>query len=106
MSGNTDLSGSTALSNSEENARYDIPLTTQKSTDSSEQNQNQFDKLLGTTRISERRHENGRIYRIELEHSSGSKQVIEEFDSDGKIQSTSNDIEETPNLPKWRLGSW
>jgi len=63
-------------------------------------------RLLGTTKINELRRENGRIYRIEFEHSSGSKQVIEEFDSDGKIESKSNDIEETPNLPKWRLGSW
>lgn len=62
--------------------------------------------LLGTTKISELRRDNGQIYRIELEHSSGSKQYIDEFDSDGKIESTTNDIEETPNLAKWRLGSW
>ncbi len=61
---------------------------------------------LGTTKITESRRESGQVYRIELEHSTGSKQYIEETDSDGKIQSTSNDIEETPNLPKWKLGSW
>lgn len=60
----------------------------------------------GTTKITESKRENGQVYLIELEHSLGSKQYIEEHDSDGKIQSTSNDIEETPNLPKWRIGSW
>ena len=64
------------------------------------------DSLLGTTKVTESRYENGRLYRIELHHSSGSKQYIEELDSDGKIESTSNDIEETPNLAKWKLGSW
>lgn len=62
--------------------------------------------LLGTAKITESRRESGQVYRIELEHSSGSKQIIEETDSDGNIESTNNDIEETPNLPKWRLGSW
>ena len=62
--------------------------------------------LLGRTQINEQRRENGQIYRIELKHSSGSTQYIEENDSDGKLESTSNDIEETPNLAKWRIGSW
>jgi len=62
--------------------------------------------LFGKSKITESKRENGQVYLIELEHSSGSKQYIEENDSDGKIQSTSNDIEETPNLPKWKLGSW
>jgi hypothetical protein len=62
--------------------------------------------LLGTSNVTESRRENGQRYLIELEHSTGSKQYIEENDSDGKIESTSNDIEETPNLPKWKLGSW
>ena len=61
---------------------------------------------LGTTKITESKRESGQVYRIELEHSTGSKQYIEETDSDGKIQSTSNDIEETPNLAKWKIGSW
>lgn len=65
-----------------------------------------IDSLLGKATITESRRENGQIYRIELNHSSGAKQYIEETDSDGKIHSTSNDIEETPNLPKWKLGSW
>ena len=64
------------------------------------------DNLLGTAKITESKRENGQVYRIELEHSSGAKQYIEETDSDGKIESTSNDIEETPNLPKWKIGSW
>ncbi len=65
-----------------------------------------IDGLLGEAEIVESKRENGQVYRIELEHSSGAKQYIEETDSDGKLESTSNDIEETPNLPKWKLGSW
>ena len=64
------------------------------------------DSVFGTAQVTESRRENGQRYLIELEHSTGSKQYIEEIDSDGKIESTSNDIEETPNLPKWKLGSW
>ena len=63
-------------------------------------------RVFGTTKITESRRESGQLYLIELEHSSGAKQYIEETDSDGKIESTSNDIEETPNLPKWKIGSW
>ena len=62
--------------------------------------------LLGSATIKESRRENGQVYLIELEHSSGAKQYIEETDSDGRIQPSSNDIEESPNLPKWKLGSW
>ena len=62
--------------------------------------------LLGRAKITESKRDNGQVYRIELEHSSGSRQIIEENDSDGVIESTDNDIEETPNLPKWQLGSW
>lgn len=62
--------------------------------------------LLGSATIKESRRENGQVYLIELEHSSGAKQYIEENDSDGRIQPSSNDIEESPNLPKWKLGSW
>lgn len=75
-------------------------------TSSQEAPQGQINRILGTTTISELRSENGQVYRIEFEHSSGSKQVIEEIDSNGSIESTNNDIEQTPNLPKWRLGSW
>lgn len=64
------------------------------------------DSVLGTAKVKESKRENGQRYLIELEHSTGAKQYIEEIDSDGKIESTSNDIEETPNLPKWKIGSW
>ena len=62
--------------------------------------------IFGNASITESRRESGQVYLIELEHSSGSKQYIEETGSDTKIESTSNDIEETPNLPKWKIGSW
>lgn len=62
--------------------------------------------FFGTTKVTESRRENGQVYLIELEHSSGSKQYIEELDSDGNIESKNNDIEQTPNLPKWKIGSW
>jgi len=58
------------------------------------------------TQFKELRSESGLIYQIELNHASGSKQYITETDSDGNIESTDNDIEETPNLPKWKIGSW
>lgn len=65
-----------------------------------------IDSLLGSATITELKRESGQRYLIELKHSAGSKQYIEETDSDGKIESTSNDIEETPNLAKWKIGSW
>ena len=97
-----------AISSSEVLNETIDPSTITNELEAEDQNQSSRSplRLLGTTKINELRRENGQIYRIEFEHSSGSKQVIEEFDSDGKIQSKSNDIEETPNLPKWRLGSW
>ena len=69
-------------------------------------NSSAVDGVFGKAHVTESRRENGQRYRIELEHSGGAKQYIEENDSDGKIESTGNDIEETPNLPKWKLGSW
>lgn len=65
-----------------------------------------IDSLLGKATITESKRDSGQRYLIELEHSSGTKQYIQETDSDGKIESTSNDIEETPNLAKWKIGSW
>lgn len=65
-----------------------------------------IDKLLGKATITESKRDSGQRYLIELKHSAGTKQYIEETDSDGKIESTSNDIEETPNLAKWKIGSW
>ncbi len=61
---------------------------------------------LGTATIKESRRENGQVYLIELEHSAGAKQYIEENDSDGNIELKSDDLDETPNLPKWKIGSW
>lgn len=60
----------------------------------------------GDTIVKESKRESGQRYLIEFESSLGGKQYMEETDSDGKIESTSNDIEETPNLPKWKIGSW
>jgi hypothetical protein len=68
--------------------------------------ENRSSSIFGNAKVVESRRESGQLYLIELEHSSGSKQYIEETGSDTKIESTSNDIEETPNLPKWKLGSW
>lgn len=56
--------------------------------------------------IVESRRESGQVYSIELQHSNAPTQYIEETDSDGNIEYESNDLEETPNLPKWKLGSW
>ena len=61
---------------------------------------------LGKATIKESRRESGHVYRIELEHSAGAKQVIEENGSDGSIENTNKGIDDTPNLPKWTLGSW
>ena len=62
--------------------------------------------ILGDATITESRRENGQVYLIELEHSSGTKLYLEENDSDGKIDAPDNDLEAEPNIPKWRLGRW
>ncbi len=56
--------------------------------------------------VVESRRESGQVYSIELQHSKAPNQYIEETDSDGNIEFQSNDLEETPNLPKWKIGSW
>ena len=56
--------------------------------------------------VKEHKRESGQLYLIELTPRMGAKQYIEEHGSDTKLESTSNDIEETPNLAKWKLGSW
>jgi len=57
--------------------------------------------------ITEYRYESGQVYRIELDNTIGGKQYIEETNSDGQLLGDKNtDIEDTPNLPKWKLGSW
>lgn len=91
--------GTPAITETNNNHKAVVP-----SADTVEDDKNQ--SLFGKAKVTELRRENGQVYLIELEHSSGSKQYIQENDSDGKIESTSNDIEETPNLPKWKLGSW
>lgn len=77
--------------------KVDAPTTTAPNTSGS---------VFGTTSIKESRRESGQVYRIELQHSSGRNQYMEETDSDGNIESDPSDIEDTPNLPKWRIGSW
>ncbi|MFT6406683.1 MAG: hypothetical protein ACJAQ6_000093 [Arenicella sp.] len=62
--------------------------------------------IFGNATVIESRRESGQIYSIELQHSSAPTQYIEETDSDGNIEYQSNDLEETPNLPKWKIGSW
>ena len=98
---------------SETNAEEDSAKTAKSAESSSSQDtdnedgqQSFADNLLGEATITESRRENGQVYLIELEHSSGSKQYIEENDSDGKLSADGNDLEDEPNLPKWKLGSW
>lgn len=81
---------------------------TSTSTDNAVSNtdDNSKTQILGNTEVTEYRRENGQLHRIKLQHSAGNTQYIEETDSDGRIGSTNNDIEDTPNLPKWKLGSW
>ncbi|MEM7358008.1 MAG: DUF2782 domain-containing protein [Pseudomonadota bacterium] len=79
---------------------------TAKRENQQEEEEEVSNSIFGTATVTESKRESGQVYLIELEHSAGTKQYIEETDSDGKIESTSNDIEETPNLPKWKLGSW
>ena len=63
--------------------------------------------LFGETIISEHRYENGQVYQIELEHANGSKQFINQGIDNGQIESTiKNDTQKTPNIAKWKLGSW
>ena len=64
------------------------------------------DNLLGTAKVTELRRENGQLYRIELEHSSGSKQVLEDNDSDGNFGDDDNSLGNAPKVAKWRIGSW
>jgi len=54
----------------------------------------------------EYKRENGQVYRLELKHPNAPHQYIDRTGSEGNIESTDNDIEDTPNLPKWKLGSW
>lgn len=49
---------------------------------------------------------NGQTYRLELKHPNMPNQYIDKTALEDNIESTDNDIENTPNLPKWKLGSW
>ena len=62
--------------------------------------------LFGKSTVVESRRENGQVYSIELQHSNAPTQYREETNSDGNIEFESKDVEDTPNLPKWKLGSW
>jgi hypothetical protein len=75
-------------------------------TASDTKSESQNTTALGTATVVESRRASGQVYSIELQHSNAPTQYIEETDSDGNIEYKSNDLEETPNLPKWKLGSW
>ena len=92
----------------EETAGEPAEVIIEKQTEQSEnaQESTRLPSLLGESEVTELRRQSGQVYRIELKHASGSRQVVEETDSDGVIETTPNDLEETPNLPKWRIGSW
>jgi hypothetical protein len=63
--------------------------------------------LVPSAKATEYRYSSGQVYRIELDNTVGGKQYIEETDSDGQLLGNKNsDLEETTNLPKWKLGSW
>lgn len=77
-----------------------------KTAASTEDVETQTTSAFGASTIVESRRENGQVYSIELQHTNAPTQYIEETDSDGNIEFESTDLEETPNLPKWKLGSW
>lgn len=87
-------------------AETDTSSAAAKTGDDGEGEKSFADNLLGEATITESRRESGQVYLIELEHSSGSKQYIEENDSDGKLSADGTDPEDEPILPKWKLGSW
>ena len=72
----------------------------------SEQSQTKTTGLFADAEITERRYENGKVYRVELEHPMGSKQYIDADNAEGEIKTGDRDYEQAPNLAKWRLGSW
>ena len=86
----------------------DLTAQDSSSDDDSDQQESikQTHQAYGNTDVTEYRRENGQVYRMELEHSENNKQYIEDTSSKGNLGSTDNGIEETPNLPKLKLGSW
>lgn len=98
--------GKPAVDETVSSSKVEAPAAQKPAAAAESESEARIDSILGKAKVTESKRENGQLYLIELEHSSGAKQYIEETDSDGKIESTSNDIEETPNLPKWKIGSW
>ncbi len=91
----------------------ETPSTSESATDntaatsgSADDAESQSASAFGNATVVESRRENGQVYLIELQHANTPTQYIEENDSDGNIEFESTDLEETPNLPKWKLGSW
>jgi len=85
-----------------------LPVETKEQTPEAQTtNTNEEFGPLGQATITESRRDSGQVYRVELEHSlGGAKQILEENDSDGKIESRSTGLDEEVNIPKWRIGSW
>lgn len=49
----------------------------------------------------------GRLFLMTVKPRNGPTQYWDDLDGDGQFQrSNSNNIDETMNLPKWRLGNW
>lgn len=49
----------------------------------------------------------GRVFLMTVKPRNGPTQYWDDLDGDGQFQrSNSNTIDETMNLPKWRLGNW
>lgn len=49
----------------------------------------------------------GRVFLMTVKPRNGPTQYWDDLDGDGQFQhSNSNNIDETMNLPKWRLGNW
>ena len=49
----------------------------------------------------------GKVFLMTVKPRVGPTQYWDDPDGDGQFQrSTSDDIDESPNLPKWRLGGW
>ena len=74
--------------------------------EANEEGEEEVNDGISRATVVESRRESGQVYSIELQHSKAPNQYIEETDSDGNIEYESNDLEETPNLPKWKIGSW
>jgi len=104
-----DTKGAPAIEESSSEANSDSTEVESAATDTTAEaitDETQTTSAFGRATVVESRRESGQVYSIELQHSNAPNQYIEETDSDGNIEYKSNDVEETPNLPKWKLGSW